>query len=119
MNALIEMLYLFVIVLHHRLFGDPTVTYVATDKVVTLEYSVRENIYTFISTQHLCTVVHTGILKYKSTSYFYKVILKTNSPTLENNTERCYSSLCPFFLRNTTYPHRLAINAHFKLLVTP
>ena len=114
MKFLMEMLYLFVIVLHHRLFGDPTVTYVATDKSVTLEYKVKDNIYTFTSRQHICTVIHNGILKYKSRSYFYKVMLNTNSPNLEDNLERCYTNLCPFFLRNTSYPHRLAINAHFK-----
>lgn len=114
MKFLIEMLYLFVIVLHHKLFGDPTVTYVATDKVVRLEYTIRGIIYTFISTQYICTVIHTGILKYKSKSYFYKVKLETNSPTLVGGLEGCYTNLCPWFLRNTSYPHRLAINAHFK-----
>lgn len=116
MNFLIEMLYLFMIVTHHRLFGDPTVTYVATDKSVRLQYRVHGYIYTFVSTQHICTVIHTGILKYKSKSYYYKVVLDTNSPNIVDNLERCYTHLCPFFLKNTTYPHRLAINAHFKLV---
>lgn len=116
MEFLIEILYLFVIVLHHRLFGDPTVTYVATDRTVTLNYTVKENIYTFISTQYICTVIHTGILKYKSRSYYYKVKLNTTSPNIDNEVIHCYPLLCPWFLRHTTYPHRLAINAHFKLV---
>lgn len=114
MNFFIEMLYLFVIVVHHRLFGDPTVTYVATDRTVTLQYTVRDNVYTFVSTQYICTVIHTGILRYKSKSYYYKVKLNTNATNVHGTLEKCYRCLCPRFLKNTTYPHRLAINAHFK-----
>lgn len=117
MNFLIEMLCLLVIVVHHKLFGDPTVTYVATDKSVTLSYRVKENIYTFVSTQYIYTVIHNGILKYKSRSYFYKVELRTNSLTLEHEHVDSYTALCPCFLRNTSYPHRLAINAHFKAVI--
>lgn len=118
MEFLIEMLYLCMIVLHRKIYGDPTVTHAATDRIVTLNYEVKENIYTFISTQYICTVMHTGIIKYKSTRHYYKVRFTTNSPTLSNHEEHCYPRLCPWFLRHTSYPHRLAINAHFKLVTS-
>lgn len=117
MTVLLEMLCLVLIVVHHKLFGDPTVTCVATDKTVTLSYKVKENIYTFISTQYIYTIFNNGILKYSTCSYFYKVKLTTNSLTLESEQDKCYKSMCPRFLKNTSYPHRLAINAHFKSLV--
>ena len=117
MSVLLEMLCLVLIVVHHKLFGDPTVTCVATDKTVTLSYKVKENIYTFISTQYIYTIFNNGILKYNTRSYIYKVEHTTNSLTLESEGNKWYKSMCPCFLSNTSYPHRLAINAHFKAVV--
>lgn len=116
MMFLLEMLFLCVIVLHHKLFGDPTVTVMETDNTVKLSYSVRGNIYTFISTQCIYSVLHSGFLKYTSKSYFYKVKLITNSTTLKSEKHKYYTLMCPSFLSNTSYPHRLAINAHYKMV---
>lgn len=114
MVFLIEMLYLVVIVVHHKLFGDPTVTYVVTDNTVTLSYNVGDRNYTFVSTQYIYTVKHSGILKYNTKSFYYKVSLVSNSPSLEPDMVKNYALMCPYILKNTSYPHRLAINAHFK-----
>lgn len=118
MDFLIEMIYLFMIVVHHKLFGDPTVTYVATGRTVKLDYVVENNTYSFKSEQYICTVIHAGLLKYKSKFYVYSVKLITDSENMGTNIEGYYGRMSPLILGRTSYPHRRAINAHFKQTVS-
>lgn len=116
MHMLLEMLCLFLILVHYRLFGERLVEFTKTDKVITLTYEVAGIHYCFKSTQYVYKVINSGIFKYTSISYIYRV--DRIGVGHESLTCPCayYTNLCPGFLKNTSYPHRLAINAHFRRL---
>lgn len=110
MNALIELFQLIVIVLHKKLFGNMVISFDSTDRFIMLDYIVNGVNYEFMSTQYKLTIARKGLFKLTQIHYLYKV------EVLNINEDHCqyYSHMCPKFLYKTSYPHRIAIDEHFK-----
>lgn len=115
MEFMAEMFNLLAIMVHRKLRGEVDVICIKTDKSIQLVYAVKETQYVFLSQQYRYTMRSNGWFSGARTNYVYKVKLMV-APGDEGNNQSLgvYQNQCPNFLKDTTYPHRLAINAHFK-----
>lgn len=112
--AISEIIELLFIIINNLLFGDIDVAIVKTHRSVKLSYEVNGSVYTFISTQFMYTKQYSGLLRCVKNEYVYKVELLTNTDKSSDESVGYYLHMCPRCLFKTTYPHRLAINAHFR-----
>jgi hypothetical protein len=55
-----------------------------------------------------------GLFNSLKREYIYKVELLTTTDKIVGETVGYYLHMCPKWLFKTTYPHRLAINAHYR-----
>ena len=79
-----------------------------------LLYGDIDEVYTFISTQFMYTKQYNGLFNSLKREYIYKVELLTTTDKIVGETVGYYLHMCPKWLFKTTYPHRLAINAHYR-----
>ena len=120
MRFIAELFNLMAIVLHRRLRGDVDIVWIKTDKIVELAYDVKGASYIFRSEQYKYLLISNGWLKTTRTKYAYsvKLLVEPNGEPIDK-TFGIYGSQCPRFMKNSTYPHRLAINAHLKRVILP
>ena len=115
MDFIAEMFNLMAVVVHRKIRGEVDVRCIKTDKTIELVYMVQGVRYVFRSQQYIYQMRSTGWMTGLRTSYVYKVkLVVAPGDTVSDQSLGIYQNQCPNFLKNTTYPHRLAINAHFK-----
>lgn len=120
MSVITNIFIYFFIRVHRKLIGHSDVIVVTTGETFELTFNLKEGIYKFRSIQGRYIVKRTGLLKFKSIKMVYRVDLVSAEKVdneghiaLDDPNFGLYFNLCPNFLKNTTYPHRLAIITHF------
>lgn len=120
MRFIAEIFNLLAIMVHRKLRGDVDIVWVKTDKVIELAYDVKGTTYNFRSQQYKYLLISNGWLKTTRVKYAYSVKLLVSPDNMtDDSTYGLYGSQCPRFMKNSTYPHRLAINAHLKRVILP
>ena len=112
--AIKEVIELLLILINNLLYGDVVVSVIRTHRSVKLSFNVGDEVYTFISTQFMYTKQYNGLFNSLKREYIYKVELLTTTDKIVGESVGYYLHMCPKRLFKTTYPHRLAINAHYR-----
>ena len=112
--AIKEIIELLLILINNLLYGDIDVNVIRTHRSVKLSFNVGDEVYTFISTQFMYTKQYNGLFTSLKREYIYKVELLPTTDKVIGESVGYYLHMCPKWLIKTTYPHRLAINAHYR-----
>ena len=112
--AIKEVIELLLILINNLLYGDIDVNITRTHRSVKLSFNVDDEVYTFITTQFMYTKKYNGLFNSLKREYIYKVELLTTTDKIVGESVGYYLHMCPKWLFKTTYPHRLAINAHYR-----